>query len=144
MASPALLLALAVLVGGHGLDANPSGRGGAPQRAAVDTGHKAAPSAPASPRVSGHHAPQGRVRLSGTATWYAWRPGQAAAGPALRRALGPRWRGRSVTVCAAACVRVRLTDWCACGGGRVVDLDARSFARLAPLSRGVLKVTVGW
>jgi hypothetical protein len=81
--------------------------------------------------------------LSGIATWYAWRPGQAAAGPGLRAALGPGWRGRTVLVTAGArSAWVRLTDWCACPGGRVIDLDSRSFAALAPLSVGVLRVSV--
>lgn len=88
-------------------------------------------------------APVAGSALSGIATWYAWRPGQAAAGPALRAALGPGWRGRSVLVTAGArSVRVVLTDWCACPGGRVIDLDSRSFAVLAPLSVGVLRVEV--
>ena len=79
--------------------------------------------------------------LTGRATWYAYRPGQAAAGPALRRALGKSWRGRTVTVNGQ---RVTLTDWCACGGGRIIDLDSRTFAALAPLSRGVMRVKVRW
>lgn len=83
----------------------------------------------------------------GVATWYDWRPGGAAAGPALRRALGPNWRGQRVRVCAGGrCVTVTLNDWCACGdrGGRptVIDLDRRSFAALAPPSRGVINVEV--
>lgn len=83
--------------------------------------------------------------LRGVATWYAYVPGGAAAGPALRAALGPLWRGRTVSVCAgSACVVVKLSDWCQCYGTRVVDLDAASFAQLAPLSRGVLTVTVQW
>ena len=80
--------------------------------------------------------------LRGTATWYDYRRGHAAAGPELRRALGAGWRGTAVLVCADRCVRVVLSDWCACPGGRVVDLDRRSFAVLAPPSVGVLPVTV--
>lgn len=80
--------------------------------------------------------------ISGPATWYRWHPGEAAAGPRLRAALGSHWRGSIVSVCAGGCVRVVLSDWCACSGGRVVDLDARSFARLAPLNVGVLRVRV--
>jgi hypothetical protein len=34
-----------------------------------------------------------------------------------------------------------LSDWCACPV-RLIDLDAPLFARLAPLERGVLRVTV--
>jgi hypothetical protein len=82
--------------------------------------------------------------VSGTATWYATGPGagQAAAGPALRRAIGPAWRGSTVQVCAGHCVTVKLTDWCACPDGRVVDLSDEDFASLAPLPMGVLRVTV--
>ena len=80
--------------------------------------------------------------VQGTATWYEWHAGEAAAGPALRQALGPHWRGQTVKVCAGSCVVVKLTDWCACGHGRVIDLDDQSFRKLAPLSQGVVKVTV--
>ena len=87
--------------------------------------------------------PVSRKGISGQATWYRWRPGEAAAGPRLRAALGSRWRGRLVRVCAGeSCLRVRLTDWCACPGERLVDLDRRAFARLAFPSRGVVRVTV--
>lgn len=91
---------------------------------------------PASPRPS-------RAVLGGIASWYRWREGEAAAGPELRRFLGPRWRGTTVRVCVGSrCVAVRLTDWCGCPGGRVVDLDVRSFAVLAPLSSGLVEVEV--
>lgn len=83
--------------------------------------------------------------VTGKATWYVWHPGQAAAGPALRAALGKNWRGAYVRACTATrCVRVRLTDWCACPGGRVIDLDVRAFATLAAPSRGVIRVKVRW
>jgi hypothetical protein len=43
---------------------------------------------------------------------------------------------------------VRLEDWCACGDRHgvptLLDLDSRTFARIAPLSRGVVKVEVRW
>jgi hypothetical protein len=55
--------------------------------------------------------------------------------------LGRNWRGRVVTVNG---LRVRLSDWCRCPGGRVIDLNAGTFARIAPLSRGVVTVTVRW
>lgn len=96
------------------------------------------------------------AKLSGTATWYCLAgrspctrgyPGglYAAAGPALRAALGD-WRGRNVTITASDGNRVSVTliDWCACPGGRVIDLYGEAFLRLAPLSRGVLRVTVTW
>jgi hypothetical protein len=38
----------------------------------------------------------------------------AAAGPALRAAIGPDWRGRIITVDG---VRVKLIDWCQCYRG---------------------------
>jgi rare lipoprotein A (peptidoglycan hydrolase) len=78
--------------------------------------------------------------VTGTATWYATGPGagHAAAGPALRTG---DWRGRHVTVCATRCVTVVLDDWCACPD-RVIDLAAADFAELAPLSQGVLTVTI--
>jgi len=83
------------------------------------------------------------LSIQGKATWYDWRPRQAAAGPALRKALGKHWRGKWVTVTTKGhSIRVRLTDWCACGHGRVIDLDDTSFKKLAPLSRGVLSIRV--
>ena len=83
--------------------------------------------------------------VSGDATWLRTKPGTAAAGPALRKALGRNWRGKWVNVTAhGRTIRVKLTDWCACGHGRVIDLDKASFARLAPLSQGVLRVVVTW
>jgi rare lipoprotein A (peptidoglycan hydrolase) len=83
------------------------------------------------------------LAVSGQATWYAEAgQGHAAAGPALRHALGKNWRGKSVQVCADRCVTVRLTDWCACRGERVIDLSDEDFQRLAPLTAGVIRVTV--
>ena len=87
--------------------------------------------------------------LRGQATWYASATrGNAAAGPGLRRFIGHGWRGASVDVCRSgvtwiACVRVRLTDWCACGGDRIIDLSDEDFRALAvPLSAGVVRVKV--
>ena len=83
--------------------------------------------------------------VTGTATWYRWHVHQAAAGPSLRKALGRNWRGKWVNVTAhGRTIRVKLTDWCACGHGRVIDLDKASFAALAPPSVGVLRVVVSW
>jgi len=92
------------------------------------------------------------VRLSGTASWYCGHgsactsgyPGglYAAAGPALR--VG-QWRERRVRVILGGqSVVVELIDWCACPNGRLLDLYSTAFDRLAPLSRGVLTVTVEW
>jgi hypothetical protein len=88
--------------------------------------------------------PQGLPSLDGVATWYDWHDREAAAGPALREYLGTGWRGTYVLVRAGNVeVTVRLTDWCLCSkGNRVIDLDKDSFARLATLATGVLRVSV--
>lgn len=80
----------------------------------------------------------------GPASWYddPRKAGMyAAAGPALR--VGD-WRGRTVTVCASTCFAVVLSDYCGCPGGRVIDLSSTAFSRLAPLTQGVVRVTVTW
>lgn len=90
--------------------------------------------------------------VDGVASWYCavgrssctrGHPGGlfAAAGPALR--VGD-WQNRTVKVCAGSCVEVRLIDWCDCHGTRAIDLYSDAFRRLAPLSRGVLTVSVEW
>lgn len=98
------------------------------------------------------HQPPGRS-LRGEATWFPVAGYVGAAGPRLRRALEAHfgaWRGRWVAVCVEGrtfvnCVRVQLTDWCACHPAtRVIDLGNRPFSDLASLSRGVLRVTVHW
>ena len=97
--------------------------------------------------------PPGKIRARGNATWYCLSGVSschrdyggglyAAAGPALR--VGD-WRGRTVTVCTGSrCVTVQLVDWCACPGGRVIDLYSAAFRRLAPLSEGEIRVAVRW
>jgi len=83
--------------------------------------------------------------VRGVASWYRYIPGHAAAGPVLRRALGPAWRGKTVRVCRGdRCLRVRLTDTCACYGTRLVDLHVWDFARLGSPSLGIVKVSVTW
>lgn len=77
----------------------------------------------------------------------------AAAGPALRVALGGNagsacpcpWRNRVVTVTSASgdTVRVKLADWCACGGGHVIDLYGDPFWALEAKGK-VNPVTVSW
>jgi rare lipoprotein A (peptidoglycan hydrolase) len=105
---------------------------------------------PRSPRPGGGHQ-SGSRHVTGTASWYCGHgsachyqyPGglYAAAGPALR--VG-NWRGRTVEVRAnGRMVRARLIDFCACPH-RLIDLYSDAFVRLAPLSRGVLKVSVTW
>lgn len=127
----ALLLALAVLTGGRALDAAPS------------------PAALASSPIAGVRLdPQTRVGtvaqgVRGIATWYRYRPGEAAAGPRLRAMLGPSWRGTRVRVCTPSrCLSVVLTDFMR--ADRLVDLNRDDFQKLAPLSRGVLTVEVSW
>lgn len=81
--------------------------------------------------------------IGGRATWYAASGMIGAAGPALRSYIGPKWRGSLVSICTATekCLVVRLTDWCACPRG-LIDLSDDAFAQLAPLSKGVIGVTV--
>lgn len=85
--------------------------------------------------------------VRGAATWYCCTRSHSAsemvgaAGPALRRMLGSRWRGATVRVCRLQrCVLVRLVDWCGCPNGRIIDLHPGAFRRLAPLSVGVIRV----
>jgi hypothetical protein len=97
-------------------------------------------------RSTGHH-------VGGRASWYCL-PGTsacqfqhsggmyAAAGGEIR--IG-NWRGRTVSVCGnGRCISVKLIDWCACGGPRIIDLYSDAFKRLAPLNSGVINVTVSW
>ena len=116
MSAPALLLALAVLSGGRGIDASP----------------------PRTPQEA----------LSGTASWFASPRGSAAAGPALRAALGPSWRGSEVTVSAGGrSVAVTLSGWCLCrvgGSARLIDLPRADFAALADPSLGLVASEVSW
>jgi hypothetical protein len=92
-------------------------------------------------------------RVGGLATWFCL-PGvsactsghqgglYAAAGSEIR--IG-NWRGRTVKVCGNGnCVYVKLIDWCACGGSRIIDLYHDAFSRLASPSSGTLRVTVSW
>jgi hypothetical protein len=92
-------------------------------------------------------------RVSGIATWFCL-PGvsactsgyqggmYAAAGSEIR--IG-NWRGRTVKVCGNGnCIYVKLIDWCACGGSRIIDLYHDAFSRLASPSSGGLGVTVSW
>lgn len=85
--------------------------------------------------------------IRGRASWYSARGSVAAAGPALRKALGPGWRGTWVRVSAGSrSVLVRLDDWCQCytgtRGERLVDLSDDDFAVLAPLASGVMRVRI--
>ena len=92
--------------------------------------------------------------ISGVASWYCragWSPcttthpdgagfdAYAAAGPALRAAIGPDWRGTIVTVDG---LRVKLIDWCQCYRGqpseKLLDLYYDVYARTGS------RVTVRW
>jgi hypothetical protein len=105
-------------------------------------------SALASPSPLPRRKPEraGDQTAAGIASWFATGPDglYAAAGPALRQRLGRYWRGAKVSVCTAngRCVSVRINDWCGCPGGRLIDLSDEAFARLAALSRGLIRVTV--
>ena len=90
-------------------------------------------------------SPVGRS-AKGVATYYCCTHGYpsgayAAAGPELR--IG-KWRGRYVRVCGSVCIRVRLVDWCGCPSNHIIDLYPEMFRKLAPLSRGIVRVTVSW
>lgn len=94
--------------------------------------------------------------LKGVASWFCL-PGRsactygypasclcAAAGPALRAALGPSWRGTRVVVSTGrASVAVRLID-CLCSGSNVIDLYSGVYSQLGALSSGLLDVEVTW
>jgi hypothetical protein len=42
-------------------------------------------------------------------------------------------------------IPVVLTDWCACQPpSRLIDLDWRTFARIARQTAGVVRVTIRW
>jgi hypothetical protein len=89
--------------------------------------------------------PSSASTLRGTVSWYPADGPIAAAGPALRRALGPGWRGTAVRVSAGGrSVVVVLSDWCGCYRGsvreRLVDLSDDAFAELAPLAAGLVRV----
>lgn len=113
------------------------------ERASALTQSKPARSSSPAVRLGGRLA-------AGVASWYGTgRNGlYAAAGPALRSALGPRWRGRRVAVLFnGRRVVVTLNDYCPCGErskrpDKLIDLSDEAFRRLAPLSRGVLRVTI--
>lgn len=87
--------------------------------------------------------------VKGYATWYDTCRFCAAASGELQDAMGSDWKGRYVTVSSGGhSVLVRLDTGCACGPRHgvptVIDLDDRAFQRLAPLSQGIVDVTVSW
>jgi hypothetical protein len=85
----------------------------------------------------------------GVATYYCWPAGGSrcthgfpasgaygAAGPELRAALG-HWRGKTVYVNG---VRVKLIDWCFCGGNHVIDVYHSTWVKIPHQSH----VTIRW
>ena len=69
---------------------------------------------------------------TGSASFYAYVPGGAAAAARLRDAIGPNWRGRRVTVWyGGRHVTVVLSDYeSSLIPGRLIDLNEASFAQL--------------
>ena len=107
-----------------------------------------------SPVTACGNAARSRPTLSGQASWYCrpgvsrctrgfgWRGHYAAACAPLRRLLGSGWRGRTVLVSRGGLtVRVRLIDHCR-SNRRLVDLYGSVFDDFAPLSVGVIRVTI--
>jgi hypothetical protein len=160
-----LLIAVAILAFGAGrasaaprearlplLPVADGGLLGAPLLARSETGPREASETPAvrdnAGRLAARHPisrPTASSRtpsatLTGTASWYSARGLVAAAGPALR--VG-HWRGTWITVSAnGRSVRVQLVTSCQCYGSRLLDLGADAFRRLAPLSQGLVRVSV--
>lgn len=118
------------------------------------TGDAPVPPDAASQAAAPHFAPTGGASsiraIRGWAThWDTFGTGNyAAAGPALRKLIGPRWKGKWVGVIRpdGRTVYVRLITSCACrppnAPERLIDLSLSVFAQLAPPSRGVIRVTV--
>lgn len=107
------------------------------------------PTAPAASIIAGFDKASVEASIfKGTASWFDSPIGVSAAGPALRLALGPGWRGMLVKVTGPhGFAWTVLSDWCQCYSGtaseRIVDLNAPVFeAACGALSRGVCRVTV--
>ena len=113
--------------------------GVAPRPTAVAKAVASKPASPPAHRIAG----QGSWYCSSTSPCTKGYPSglYAAAGPALRAFLGSGWRGSTVTICGKqSCIRATLIDSCTCA--RLVDLYSMAFQQLAPLSRGVVSITV--
>lgn len=87
--------------------------------------------------------------VKGSASFYAYVPGGAAAAARLRAAIGPNWRGRRVTVWyGGRHVSVVLSDFeRSTIPGRLIDLNQGSFAQLVGpgwYQRGRVWVEVTW
>jgi rare lipoprotein A (peptidoglycan hydrolase) len=84
-------------------------------------------------------APPTDTAVTGMASWYSDGPGLYAAVPSWHYGDTPyrirvSGNGRSVVV--------TVRDFCGCPGNRVVDLSPAAFSRLAPLSAGLVRVTI--
>ena len=99
-------------------------------------------------------APRTSHSITGKASWYCkagvsichhdYPPGSmvAAACGKLRAAMGPDWRGKTVTVAGGSGkVSVRLVDWC---GSKTKLIDVYWVAMHKLGGTGVLSVTVSW
>jgi hypothetical protein len=123
---------------------SPSARA-VPSVAPVPAAVVATPDASApGPRLNGVRASTAGHSIRGDATWYRYVPGGAAAGPRLRAALGPGWRGTRVTVTGpAGTVRVVLSDFMR--ADKLIDLSSVDFpAVCGALSRGICEAKVTW
>ena len=78
---------------------------------------------------------------SGIASWYWDGPGLYAAMPGWRFGDRPY---ELVVRAGRRSVVVTVRDACGCPGGRLIDLSGEAFARLAPRSTGLLRVTIEW
>ena len=123
----------AATLGGASLPAVPRGAGGSPR--AVPPVRAASMPAPT--------AAIGTALVGGYATWYDV-PGYVASVPWWR----PGQRPVVLRVCAEDCLLVTAVGFCQCGERAglptVADLSRAAFARLAPLDRGIVKVTLEW
>lgn len=107
-----------------------------------------ATAAPEGARPVAQEGEIGTALIGGRATWYCSETSPCTAGydpedmvAAIDPTLGIP-KGATVTVCHDDCIVVRIVDVCACAGSRLIDLTSGAFARLAPLDRGVIDVTI--
>lgn len=90
-------------------------------------------------------APEAVPTIHGKATWYCCTRGYGPSDmvAAIDRKDAPWRKGDRVRVTAGdRSVVVQIVDVCACKGRRVIDLSSGAFLRLAPLSRGVIRITL--
>lgn len=98
------------------------------------------------PRAVVHHVAvkknvgsSGANRRSGLATYYYWHSGQCAS-PWLPHGTVVTIRDQA-TGATATCV---VTDTQGNIAGHIIDLDPSVFTKLAPLSKGIVEVTISW